>query len=175
MRHLFAGLVAFAVCGFALTGAYAEEESPSVAAASKNESYVFSDDGYLRVRVVSVKRTGNKIDLTLTYENLTNVDHRMAIYNGGANGRDTMLIDNEGDTWEMLKGYKGGAKGPADKIFLPGMEVKVPITFVKETGSLDATSFTLINHVHIVASAGATSNPHWSKVIIKDIPSTYSR
>ncbi|HTG32262.1 MAG TPA: hypothetical protein VLB76_04975 [Thermoanaerobaculia bacterium] len=174
MRQLLSSFMLFVL--LSLSSAVAStKDGDSSAAAPQEEALVFVEEGYLRVEVVSVKKTGYKVDLTLTYENLTNVDHRMAIYNGGANGKDTMLIDSEGEKWEMLKAYKGGTKGPAGKIFVPSLKVKVPITFVKETGNLDVEKFTLINHVHILASSGATSKPHWTKVTIKDIPSTYSR
>ena len=174
MRQLLSSFMVFAL--LSLSSAMAGiKDGDSSAVEDRKESLVFVEDGYLRVEVAAVKKTGYKVDLTLTYENLTNVDHRMAIYNGGANGKDTMLIDSEGETWEMLKAYKGGAKGPAGKIFIPGVKVKVPITFVKETGNIDVEKFSLISHVHILASSGVTSKPHWTKVTIKDIPSTYNR
>jgi len=83
-----------------------------------------------------------------------------------------LLIDNGGDTWEMLKAWRGGTEGPEGKIFLPHVPGKVVITFEKATGDPNVSSFTLINYAHILASAGATANPHWTKVIIKDIPSS---
>ena len=134
------------------------------------ENFVFTDAGYLRVKPVSLKRTANRVELLLIYENLTNEDKRMAIYSGGALGKDTMLFDDLGEKWELLKTYEGGAEGPADKIFVPGVPVRVPITFVKETGSLEAVSFTLINWVHILESSGATARPHWTNVTIRDLP-----
>lgn len=127
-------------------------------------------DTHLRVGVGSVKKTGNKVDLTLIYENLTNEPHRIAIYSGGAAGRDTMLMDDQGEKWELLKPYKGGREGPEGKIFVPGARVKVPITFVKQVGTLDLESFSLINYAHILAAAGPTAHAHWTQVTIGDIP-----
>jgi len=173
MRRKISGTIAFLVLAIFAAIAAGSQKTHQDPAPSADRPYAFTDDGYLRVELASVKRTGNKVNITLTYENLANEDRRMAIYHGGASGRDTMLIDNEGETWDLLKSYQGGSKGPADKIFVPGVKVSVPITFTKATGKVDVKSFTLKSWVHILSSHGTSARPHWTNVTMKDIPSNY--
>jgi hypothetical protein len=141
---------------------------------TSTNKHSYSDEELIRAQIISLKKEIGRITLTIEYENLMHVDRRYAVYNGGANGRDTLLLDDNGNTWEMLKRYKGGGEGMRRKLFRPGKPVKVTLIFSKESGDISANTFDLVNWVHILSPVGATSDPKWVKVEIAGIPVGYS-
>jgi hypothetical protein len=122
------------------------------------------DSDYLHVYVVSTKKTGGTVSLSLLYENAANVAYRIAQYHGGANGRNTILVDNNGDQWEMASNDLGG------KQFMPHVKTRVNLNFTRATGGNDATTFTLVGYAQILDVAGATLDADWVKLTISGIP-----
>lgn len=129
----------------------------------------FSDDESLRATVLSAKGAGGKIILTMTYENLADEDHRMALYSTDAEGRNTILVDSNGEQWEMETHDAGG------KLLLSGVPAKVTITFSNKTGAANPETVTLVNYVQVLAEAGRTANPRWVKVRINSIPGAFTQ
>lgn len=142
--------------------------SPVEPKANKPDPLVFSDGEFLRAAAVSAQRIGGRIVLTLSYENLSNSDYKIGVFNA-IDGKDTMLIDNRGEKWDILYPWQGGASGPDGIVFLPHLPSKATITFQKSKGNSDITSFTLIHNAHIYPPEGPA---HVAKVVIRDIPSS---
>lgn len=72
MRQVVSNVLVMALLGL---GVASLADQSGAGASAKHGDYTFTEEGYLRVKLVSVKRTGNKVTVTLTYENLTNEDN----------------------------------------------------------------------------------------------------
>lgn len=136
-------------------------------------SNVATCDGRFQLEVLSLKREGpGKIVGVFQYENLSNFSARLAVYYGGANGRDTYLISNTGEKWPKIKAYRGGG-GTDGQVFMPGVKTKSTMRFSVVTGGNDATSFHVVNWTHLLAEQGmtlGTDKGGWCKFEIRDIP-----
>ena len=143
--------------GAASAGAQATPSGP--------EERSFSDD-HIRITVLSAKKTGGTISLVATYENFSNSDCRINFYNGGANGRNTILVDSNGEQWEMSDHTERG------KQLLSSGSIRVSLTFTKPVGDVSASSFSLVNYIQMLPEHGDET---WIKATISDIPASYSR
>jgi hypothetical protein len=95
----------------------------------------------------------------------------MAVYSGGANGRDTFLVSDAGEMWPKLKAYKGG--GGTDRIvFVPGVKMKASMKFQVRSGGQEGKNFQLTNWVQLLAEKGMTGPGEggWCKLEVRSIP-----
>jgi hypothetical protein len=144
-------------------------------AVNAQSSNVATCDGRLQLEVLSLKREGpGKIVGEFQYENLSNFTARIAVYYGGANGRDTYLVSNTGDKWPKIKAYQGGG-GTNKQIFMPGVKTKSTMRFSIVSGGNDATSFHIVNWTQLLAEQGmtlGTDKGGWCKFELRDVPLT---
>lgn len=125
----------------------------------------------LRMEVQSLKQDGpGTLVMTATYENLTNLNMRLAVYSGGARGRDTFLVSDTGETWPKVKNYKGGG-GTQKIVFIPGVKMKTTTKFQIRAGGQDAKEFNLTNWTHLLAEKGMTGPDEggWCKFEIRGL------
>lgn len=108
--------------------------------------------GIFEMNVVSLQYTGpGKLLLVVEYENMSNQDYRLAVYNGGANGKDTVLVDNEGVRWDNDRATR---QALSRQIFLPGVKTKVIYQFAQVTGGNDVKSGNFSNWIHLLKPSG---------------------
>ena len=133
-------------------------------------------NGRLVMEVHTARRADRgSIDIEVEYLNLSNLDLRLAAYSGGANGRDTFLVDDTGEKWPML-GRRGGGGGNVEgKIFLPDVRTKVTYRFQLVTGGQGARVVNLTNWVQLLSPTGTSLGGGFGgfcKLEIRDIPLT---
>ncbi len=111
----------------------------------------------LRMEVLGLARSGpGLVQLTVTYQNLGNVDLKLAV-NHEAYRRDrSYLIDNAGETWQMLGPRDGGGRGADGLVFLPNTKTRVNYSFQRVNGGQDVQSFILQNPAEIYAAHGGS-------------------
>jgi hypothetical protein len=129
-------------------------------------------DGRLKLEVVSLTREGpGTVAMTVTYENLSNLNMRMGVYSGGANGRDTFLVSDTGEMWMKQKARHGGGD-TRGIVYVPGVKMKVTMRFQIRTGGQDAKSFQLTNWLQLLAEKGMTGPGEggWCKMEVRSIP-----
>jgi hypothetical protein len=108
--------------------------------------------GILEMNVVSLEYTGpGKLVLIVEYENTSNQDYRLAVYDGGANGRDTFLVDNEGVRWVNDRPTR---QALSRQVFLHGMKTKVTYQFAQVSGGNDVKSVAFVNWLHLLKPTG---------------------
>jgi hypothetical protein len=146
----------------------------ATAAVSQNASEPLSAvcDGRLRLEVNSLVREGpGVVAMAVTYENLSNLNMRLGVYSGGANGRDTFLVSDNGEMWMKRKARHGGGT-TGGIVYVPGLKMKVTMRFEIRTGGQEAKSFHLTNWLQLLAEKGMTGPREggWCKMEIRSIP-----
>ena len=113
--------------------------------------------GRMRMEVLSAKRVDRgTIEIETEYLNLSNLDARLGVYYGGANGHDTFVVDNSGETWPLQKSYQGGGKNVQGKMFQPDVKTKVTYRFRLVSGGAEATKVNLTNWIHLLSPTGTS-------------------
>lgn len=131
----------------------------------------FVCDGRVKMEVNSLKLEGRgTVVMDATYENLGNHNMRMAVYYGGASGKNTYLVSDTGEMWPKVKKYKGGG-GTHGIVFIPGIKMKVKMKFKIRSGGQDARSFYLTNWVNFLSEKGMTGPDEygWCKIEIPNL------
>jgi len=108
--------------------------------------------GGVDVTLVSLSRTGpGDVTANFTILNKNNDDLGTFTYYGGANGRNTFLIDDSGTEWPKKRGDGNGNRRQA---LIAGVKTKYSLIFHVSTGGQDAKTFQLISWFQILPLVG---------------------
>lgn len=122
----------------------------------------FQND-FLKITVKSLKKIGQNIELSLLYENLTEKNIKISLYEIG----DEYLVDENGEQWKLNKIeniYKSFSRGAYD--FPPKLSKIVKLSFYNKDNSNGTIYHAVLDHV------GDQSTAYKFQVMIRDIPLT---
>jgi hypothetical protein len=122
----------------------------------------------LQVTLVSLARTGPG-DITASYllRNTTNDDMATFVYYGGANGRNTFLIDDTGMEWPKKRGVDGN--GNHRQPLIAGANTKYQLIFHVSSGGQDAKTFQVITYFQLLPLSGM-GEIGWCNIKFPNVP-----
>jgi hypothetical protein len=136
-------------------GAYAPAApAPQPMAGGAPEPQMCRDRLRLRVHSLQPQAQG-RIEVAVSYENLSNVDLRMNARYAGRNDTVTTLIDNNGETWRLVAPHHSYSWLPLNKVFLPGVATRATYVFQGPNSGQEAASFIFTNPVFYEAAHGS--------------------
>jgi hypothetical protein len=122
----------------------------------------------LKVSLVSLVRSGPG-DVTAHFMllNTTNDDMATFVYYGGANGKNTFLIDDSGTEWPKKRGVDGN--GNRRQALIAGTNTKYDLIFHVSTGGQDARTFQVITYFQLLPLSGM-GELGWCNIKFPNVP-----
>jgi hypothetical protein len=121
----------------------------------------------LTVELSSLERTGpGDVTARFMMRNITNDDMAMFVYYGGANGKNTFLIDDSGAEWPKKRMAGNGNRRQA---LMAGINTRYSLVFHIAEGGGDARVFQLIEWVQLLPLTGF-GEKGWCKFQFADVP-----
>lgn len=121
----------------------------------------------VEVQLNRITRTGpGDITADLMLRNTNNDDMAMFVYYGGANGKNTFLIDDSGGEWPKKRIDGNGNHRQA---IMAGVPTRYSLIFHKAAGGQDARSFQVILWVQLLPLTGI-GEVGWCKFQFPNVP-----
>ena len=126
----------------------------------------------LQAQLNTLARTGpGDVTADLVLENTNNDDMATVVYYGGANGKNTFLIDDSGSEWPKKRIDGNGNHRQA---LMTGVRTRYSLTFHRVSGGQDARLFQVVIWAQLLPLAGM-GEIGWCKFQYRDVPLSADR
>jgi hypothetical protein len=121
----------------------------------------------LEASLVSLSRTGpGDVTADFSVRNIKNDDMAMMLYYGGANGRNTFLIDDSGTEWPKKR---VDGNGNHRRALMAGVNTKFSLVFHVAMGGQDARTFQVVLWPQLLPLSGM-GELGFCKFQFRDVP-----